>query len=576
MKNNRFSRRRCPDKHTQAITILYLFCLVGMLSISALIFFTRTAPVNRAYISKYLDISNEWSLDSSGESPVTLTDLGSYMDEEKGVLSIYYQLPELRKDTSLIYRSKDVSTTVYIEGKVIYKTSVYESNWYNASPGNLWNIATIHADDSEKRMELQIRMAYDKNAITVDSLMLGDKSDIILNLLYNNLFDIITSLLLILIGVVLIILNFLPSYGQARTDHSLFWLGLFALMTGVWCLIETNMLQFCVRDMRKLQLIDNMLMIVDSMPLLLYMNCEHNIFKYRSMRILSYANIGYILACVFLHITNLRDIHYMLNGAVLLMIITDVSLFIWVLARLIRRIKEKKPILSSVLQALGVSSLWVLAILEAIRSIHADRIDRAGLIRIGMLLLCLFWSASSQIKTYKLVIQGLKYDLVSKLAYSDGLTGVGNRTAFIEKLDEYVQKAETSTIRKLGIVYFDVNNLKKVNDTQGHEIGDKLIQVAAMVINQSFGTFGECYRIGGDEFAVLMEGKEPESDYKKGHELFEQQLTEQNRDGNYPFDIRIAHGFSICDELTHEKIDEAISTADNRMYEDKILMKKDC
>ena len=160
MKNNSFSRRRCPDKHTQAITILYLFCLVGMLSISALIFFTRTASVNRAHISKYLDISNEWSLDSSGESPVTLTDLGSYMDEEKGVLSIYYQLPELRKDTSLIYRSKDVSTTVYIEGKVIYKTSVYESNWYNASPGNLWNIATIHADDSEKRMELQIRMHF--------------------------------------------------------------------------------------------------------------------------------------------------------------------------------------------------------------------------------------------------------------------------------------------------------------------------------------------------------------------------------------------------------------------------------
>ena len=576
MKKNFFSRRRCLDKHTRTISILYLFCLAGMLSICALILFTRKAPVNRSDVAKYLDISKEWSLDTSGETPVALTDLGSYVDEEKGVLSIYYQLPELRKDTSFIYRSKDVSTTVCIEGKAIYKTSVYESNWYNASPGNLWNIATIHPDDSGKWMELQIKMVYDTKTITVDSMMLGDKADIILNLFYDNLFDIIISSLLILIGVVLAILNFLPSYGQSRTDHSLFWLGLYALMTGTWCLIETNMLQFCVRDVRKLQLIDNMLMIVDSMPLLLYMNCEHHIFKYRSMRILSYANVGYILTCVFLHITNLRDMHYMLNGAVLLMIITDVSLFIWVLAGLIRQIKEKEPILSSVLQALGVSSLWVLAIFEAIRTIHADRIDRAGLIRIGMLLLCLFWSASSQIKTYKLVIQGLKYDLVSKLAYSDGLTGIGNRTAFIEKLDEYVQKAETSTIRKLGIVYCDVNNLKTVNDKQGHEIGDKLIQIAAEIINKSFGIFGSCYRIGGDEFAVLMESKEPETDYEKGHALFEQLLTEQNKDANYPFDIRIAHGFTICDDLTHEKIDDAISTADNRMYEDKIRLKRDC
>ena len=493
------------DKHKNIIRIFYILGLIGMIFICFLINVTKEAPQNNTNSVKYIDISNDWYLDASFKEHVEVKSLGQHMDESKGILSIFYQLPEISQDTSLVYRSKDVSTEVYIDGNKIYETSVYQSKWYNASPGNLWNVMTVNSKYSGQYVELRIKMIYDTNAITIDSLMLGDKAEIILDLFSQNLFGLLISLLLILIGFALIILDVLPSYGHLRTNHSLFWIGLFALQTGTWCMIETNMIQFVVRDMRKLQLIDNMLMITDSMPLLLYMDSEMDILKKRGMRIFAYVNTAFIFLCIIVQLTNIGDMHHMLTFNILLMIIIDISLFICVVVNFINRLKNKQPLLNEALKVLGMSSLWFLAIFEAIRSIIVDRIDRAGLIRIGMILLCLFWAASTQIQTYKLLDQGLKYDFVSKLAYLDGLTGIGNRTAYIEKLEEYENNSQEFTNSQVGIIYFDVNNLKKVNDKQGHEYGDKLIQAASEKIKSSFGQFGKTYRIGGDEFAVLFD-----------------------------------------------------------------------
>lgn len=573
MKTQISAKLSNENRYRLYIRILFILSILGLLSISASIFLTRKAPANKIAKETYIDISDDWSLDPLGENPVSMKNLGKNIDEKIGVLSIYYRLPELTQDTELVYRSKDVYTKVLIDGQIIYETSVYESEWYNDSPGNIWNVLDINSKYSGKCLELQVEMVYDTRAVTVDSLMLGDKAEIILDLFFKNIFGILISLMLMSIGIALVILDCLPSYGQQRSKHSLLWIGLFTLLTGIWCLIETNMLQFFVKDMRKLQLIDNMIIIVDSMPLLIYMDCEHEIFKLLRMRILYYVNICYTLLCVFLQITHLSDLHNMLDGGLLIMIITDVCLLIFVLRKLIDSIKTKQNLLYSILQVVGMSSLWILVFFETARTHNADRIDRAGLVRIGMLVLCSCWSISSQIEKYRLVVQGLKFDFVRKLAYEDGLTGIANRTAYMDKLEEYEQKTAASNISKIGIIYFDVNYLKRVNDVQGHEMGDKLIKTAAEIIENSFGLYGKTYRIGGDEFAVLMEGKNLQDDYDKGLELFNKIISEKNNSGKYTFDIHIANGFAICEELTREKIDYAISIADSRMYENKIRMK---
>lgn len=207
--------------------------------------------------------------------------------------------------------------------------------------------------------------------------------------------------------------------------------------------------------------------------------------------------------------------------------------------------------------------MWVFGIAEYTIVSHEDRIDRAGLLRIGMLLLCLFLAISSQIETSKVIEHGLKYNIVRELAYSDGLTGVKNRTAYLEQLDKY------NSNDTIGIVFLDINNLKTVNDNLGHEFGDELIVISANIITNSFGQFGNVYRIGGDEFCVLMNDSNPKSKYELGLKTFEQLINEVNKAKQHPFAVQIAHGFSVCESATRKKLDEAIAKADNKMYKNK-------
>ena len=559
---NRKYKSRC-----KTIITTYLLGLLGMLLIIGIIIIDREERSETIQEITYKNVTADWTLDREGLEAADVKKLGEYMDEEKGILSLYYQLPEMNADVSLVYRSKDVYTRVLVGEDVIYETEVYDSKYYNKSPGNLWNVLTVNSKYSGACLELQIIMVYDTDALTVDSMLLGDKADIILGLFADNMYGIVVSLLMILLGVGLIVVDLLPSYGRAKKNHSILWIGLFALITGGWSLLETNVIQFCVKDMRILQLINNMFMVVDSMPLLLYLNSEYKVFENRILRILAYINTGYILLCVFIQLEGTWDLHHMLLGGIIIMMAIDIVTYIWVTKMLIKLKKENKPIFQCAMQITGLCSLWFFTVFETVRSLNVDRMDRSGLIRVGMLIMCLCFAISSQVETYKIVEQGLKYDLVTKLAYSDGLTGLGNRTAYLEQLDEYVNPE--SNIKSLGIIYLDVNNLKTVNDNQGHEMGDNLIQIASHIISDSFGHYGKAYRIGGDEFCVFITGINIEEKYKKGLLVFNELITEANLAKWYPYPIQIAHGFSICQEFTRDKIDEAIAIADSEMYHNK-------
>ena len=92
-----------------------------------------------------------------------------------------------------------------------------------------------------------------------------------------------------------------------------------------------------------------------------------------------------------------------------------------------------------------------------------------------------------------------------KLAYTDFLTGYENRMAFEHRLREAGNDADKG--EKVTLIIYDVNNLKTINDTQGHKAGDAYIQSTADIINGHLRNAGTLYRIGGDEFATIIIGK---------------------------------------------------------------------
>ena len=84
------------------------------------------------------------------------------------------------------------------------------------------------------------------------------------------------------------------------------------------------------------------------------------------------------------------------------------------------------------------------------------------------------------------------------MSYRDMLTFLFNRNKYIEVLDSHQGKV----LENVGAAYIDLNGLKQINDSQGHEAGDAFIQNAAGVLSRVFPD--KVYRIGGDEFVIIQ------------------------------------------------------------------------
>lgn len=129
---------------------------------------------------------------------------------------------------------------------------------------------------------------------------------------------------------------------------------------------------------------------------------------------------------------------------------------------------------------------------------------------------------------------------VDKKAHIDTLTGALNKNAYQELEEEYQLRIERDEDLSFGLVVCDVNNLKIINDNMGHKAGDEMIQFACTLLCDTF-LHSKVYRIGGDEFVVLLEGL----DYLNRSELFNGLRQEIIGNQNSGEGLVVATGMSI-------------------------------
>ncbi|HTY20552.1 MAG TPA: EAL domain-containing protein [Geobacteraceae bacterium] len=92
---------------------------------------------------------------------------------------------------------------------------------------------------------------------------------------------------------------------------------------------------------------------------------------------------------------------------------------------------------------------------------------------------------------------------IQLLAYYDSLTGLPNRAAFMERLQHALSLARRED-RRIGLLFLDLDNFKDINDTQGHDFGDRLIREVAMRLSESMRESDTLARLGGDEFVIAL------------------------------------------------------------------------
>lgn len=156
--------------------------------------------------------------------------------------------------------------------------------------------------------------------------------------------------------------------------------------------------------------------------------------------------------------------------------------------------------------------------------------------------------------------------MFSQMSLMDGLTGLGNKRSFDHCLEHLVQEGSS-----FGLCYIDINYFKTVNDRFGHNVGDALLKTVAKRIQENTGY--SAFRIGGDEFVILVDGEVEEARYKQFKENIDQAFAQRVRCLDKNLHITVSLGFARYPE-DGQDVQQVIALADQRMYADKEIKHK--
>ena len=178
----------------------------------------------------------------------------------------------------------------------------------------------------------------------------------------------------------------------------------------------------------------------------------------------------------------------------------------------------------------------------------------------------------TELKKKELEIAKLK-NLVSR----DELTGVYNRRGFKEEINRIFNdiafaRANPETrkhfyIAHLSLLFFDIDNFKKINDTYGHKTGDHVLQYVTGVISKKVRSIDMVGRWGGEEIAVALIGSDAENAYRKAEEIrkaIKQRVRIPSKDM-----VPITVSIGVAQIINGMNLDELVKAADSAMYKAK-------
>ena len=216
-----------------------------------------------------------------------------------------------------------------------------------------------------------------------------------------------------------------------------------------------------------------------------------------------------------------------------------------------KQFKKKNPVS---LYAIVLLSCIGIGLQEMIG--HGIRTSCLSLVLGSVLLFIHYSEFQQQLNDEKIMHQKM-------LVETDALTGLFSRYAYIETLKRYSQ--EETLPSDLIVFSIDVNGLKTVNDTMGHEAGDELICGAAECILRAFGDYGKCFRTGGDEFVAILEMEQKQME--RVQKTLER--TVGGWHGEIVDTLSVSVGYAVAKEHPGMTVEKMVNVADKMMYENK-------
>ncbi|MCR5255040.1 MAG: GGDEF domain-containing protein [Acetatifactor sp.] len=481
-----------------------------------------------------------------------------------GVREIYtFDLDEISDyERTLCFYSAHYNIRAYVDSEMVYELSNARAAFSGKSPGYYWNFIDIYSYDSGKTLKIELEPVYSNVIGTEMVFYYGDKNAIVFEQLKQYGIPLLLSVLCILIGVFYVCYALLR-LSDEKGKSNMTMLGLFAIQLGLWKLFDAEAFMLLLDNAPYLSIMPFLSLMLMCIPFILFLksnftNAENPVWYV--LCIISELEMVLGLIGNAIGKWDFRDLLVMTHGIILTVAVVTVVF----IAR-----EHKKFGLNGRLKQ---NMLWMFvcfvgALIDVVIYYvsGAARSTVIGMLTFSFYVIML--GVSSVKETRELVAIGVNATRYKDMAYHDQLTKLWNRTAYAHDIMD-----DTFVPDGMGVAMMDANNLKYCNDNFGHDQGDVYIKTCADAIQEYLGDIGRCYRVGGDEFCVLINP----GHYTLGKERIRamKEKIENNREIE-GFRMHLSCGTKLFDRQIDYDISDTVRRADREMYQEKYLSKKD-
>lgn len=461
---------------------------------------------------------------------------------------------------TLFFYTEHRNIDVYVNGDRVYRLRPFINNSFGKTPGCVWNSVALEECEEGAVVRVVTSPLYESVIGETPTFYFGEKYEIAMAVLLEQL----PTMLLCFIGILMgLFFMFYSMYKHKGTemDRILLVLGCLAMVISLWKLTDNVALYMLLEDLPGLYLAPLVFVQLGIVPFILFAKELNGGGDEKVWYAPVFFSLGATVLTLVLQIMDVCDIRQLL-WLIYLEWFVACLVTVWMMfLRIHKQGWDIKRLRDSVL----LIACMVLMVIDTgvfYISSSSSFLGMASFIAYVILM-----GVFTVRDTKALMEIGIQAQNFEKKAYHDQLTGLYNRTAYID----YVSQ-ERFTPQKCIVVVFDLNNLKKYNDALGHSAGDRYIKECAELIQENFGEVGRCYRMGGDEFSVIIEHASL-TDCKRRVKQLKEDVEARNV--QHPEMVMgIACGYELYDSRLDHDISDTSRRADKMMYREKYAMKQ--
>lgn len=567
---NEISKEKKKVRHTIIKTIWLIYGVMSILVVCAAI--NHVICMEYEQVREHIELVGNWDIKINEESypNVSLEKLHFPTVTKGDIISMETVLPEKWKKNEPVLRIYTVQSAVkiFIDDIQIY-TYGYERIEVNKTVGTGYLFVDFPKEYEGKKLRIELEVTEMEAFSKLQIPRIYEWSNVYRDLATENRIPLLLGSFLLVFGVIFTLVT-MCALVISRKYVKLLCVSLFSIAIGLWTLCYYSVAMLYSVPIYTVSLMEYMALFLAPIPLTIYMYDQAVSVRIKYSRqiyvMILVLEVLFIFTSIFLHTFDI--IHCFVTLKYIQMMMVGLMVYFAVIA--IMGLKGKND--SNRLYLIGILEIMVCVGYDLI-SYNIERyfgyhlLNIKGFSAIGFTIYVVILIGIFYMNVTEKIMKEAEQANLFKQAYYDDLTQLYNRRYCMEEM----QRIGETNEENVGIICFDVNNLKTINDTYGHTEGDFLIKTSAQIIYKTFHEVGITGRIGGDEFIGIIRLRKKK--IEKILEDFEKNVAEKNKEIK-DFDISIAYGYALVEEIEDRNIERVYQLADRRMYEKKKRMKE--